>query len=456
MPAVEVQCPNCSGSYGFDSQSLGRTGRCQRCGQPFCLSRCGGESRFGVISDSGPVRPGGATDGSGPSSDSMARPPRASAELPEQFGRYRVVERLGQGGMGAVYLAHDTHLDRPVALKVPHFSPQDSPMVLDRFYGEARAAASLDHPNLCPIYDVGQVDGIPFLTMPYIEGQPLSRVIDRDHPVPQRQAAAVVRKLARAMGVAHGLGVIHRDLKPANIMASKRRELVIMDFGLARRATSGDAPLTRPGAMLGTPAYMAPEQVAGDTGAIGRGCDIYSLGVILYELLTGRRPFAGPTTMVLGLIMVAEPERPSRHRPDLDPQLEAICLKAMAKRVGDRYATMGELAAELEDYLAGGSRGPRPRPPVGSPEAAGTAGMPAQRSSAESLAAQFFAWVASEQESASALPAGPPASLTGGPDLPPRLRRSVAVSAGAALLLLGTIIYTVTNTCTVTIQVNDP
>src|SRR5918994_148278 len=138
--------------------------------------------------------------------------------------------------------------------------------------------------------------------MPYIEGKPLSQVIDPDRPLPQRQAAAVVRKLALAMAEAHRLGVIHRDLKPANVMANKRRELVVLDFGLARRDGGGDARLTRDGAVLGTPSYMAPEQVAGDVAAMGPGCDIYSLGVILYELLTGRVPFEGPVTAVLGLI----------------------------------------------------------------------------------------------------------------------------------------------------------
>ena len=137
--------------------------------------------------------------------------------------------------MGAVYLAHDTQLDRRVALKVPHFTPGDGPEVLDRFYREAKAAATLDHPNLCPVYDVGQIDGVHYLTMPYIEGKPLSEAIDPDRPTPPRQAAAVVRKLALALAEAHRRGVIHRDLKPSNIMASRHRELVIMDFGLARR-----------------------------------------------------------------------------------------------------------------------------------------------------------------------------------------------------------------------------
>ncbi|MGZ3389695.1 MAG: serine/threonine-protein kinase, partial [Isosphaeraceae bacterium] len=157
-------------------------------------------------------------------------------ELPRRFGRYRILRRLGQGAMGAVYLVHDTELHRRVALKVPHFrldegaAPADR-RDLDRFYREARAAASLDHPNLCPVYDVGQLDGIPYIIMAYIKGRPLSRYIDRNRPMSQRRVGAMVRKLALALEEAHSHGVVHRDLKPSNVMVSSRRNLIIMDFG---------------------------------------------------------------------------------------------------------------------------------------------------------------------------------------------------------------------------------
>jgi serine/threonine protein kinase len=349
---VQVLCPNpgCGASYSLSGEQPGGTGRCERCGQLIPLSQSGSGSRPGEASDATPDPPGGSSAGSHPPHAASARSPRAPAELPEQFGRYRIVRKLGQGGMGVVYLAHDTQLDRRIALKVPQFAPEDGPEVLDRFYREARVAATFHHPNLCPVFDVGQIDGIPFLTMPYIEGQTLSEIIDPGKLMPQRQVAAEIRTLALALAEAHRLGVIHRDLKPANIMADRRRELVIMDFGLARRAEPDEPPLTKTGSVLGTPSYMAPEQVAGDAAAMGPGCDIYSLGVILYEMLSGRRPFEGPISLVLGLIRVAEPQPPSVHRPDLDPQLEAICRKAMAKNVGDRYATMDELATALGDY----------------------------------------------------------------------------------------------------------
>ena len=171
--------------------------------------------------------------------------------------------------------------------------------------------------------------------------------------MPPQRVAAVVRKLALALAVAHDRGVVHRDLKPSNIMVNSRRELVIMDFGLAWRIGSSDERLTKNGIVLGTPAYMSPEQLSGNAEALGPRCDIYSLGVIMYELLTACRPFVGLEAVILGQILFIEPAPPSGHRPDLDPQIEAICLKAMAKRPEDRYATMGEFAAALGDYLRG-------------------------------------------------------------------------------------------------------
>lgn len=301
------------------------------------------------------------------SPNSLAPPPAAvavpvataAAELPEQFGRYRIDKKLGQGGMGAVYLAHDTKLDRPVALKVPRFMPDDGPEVLERFYREARAAATLDHPNICPVYDVGEVNGVHFLTMAYIKGKALAeyvRAVKAGKPLPPRQVAAVVRKLAVALQEAHRRGVIHRDLKPANVMVNHRKEPVIMDFGLARRVNTADIRLTQSGALLGTPAYMSPEQVEGDQDRIGPLADVYSLGVIFYELLTGRLPFAGPLAALLVQVVTQEPEPPSKHRPDLEPALETICLKAMAKKIQDRYASMADLATALSEYLKSGSQ----------------------------------------------------------------------------------------------------
>ena len=273
--------------------------------------------------------------------------------LAEQFGRYRISKRLGQGGMGSVYLAQDTHLERPVALKLPDFGKHEGPEARRRFLEEARTAATLDHPYLCRVYDTGEIEGQLYLTMAYIEGQSLAALIG-DEGWPQRQVAALVGKLALALQEAHTRKVIHRDLKPANIMIKTtggRREPVIVDFGLARRDNPQEQRLTRSGQIMGTLGYMAPEQIRGDLNEIGPACDIYALGVILYELLTGRLPFNGSGLAVAGQILTQAPLHPSTHRSDLDPGLEAICLKAMAKSVGDRYASMAELAAALTGFL---------------------------------------------------------------------------------------------------------
>jgi serine/threonine protein kinase len=288
--------------------------------------------------------------------DSMGTPGPVPIRMPRQFGRYRILRRLGRGAMGTVYLAFDTHLDRRVALKVPHAAPVgaaegEAARELERFDREVRAAAVIHHPNLCPVYDHGQIEGVYYLTMAYIKGRPLSALIDRQRPLSLRWVAAAVRKLALALVEAHARGVIHRDLKPSNVMVEARRNLVIMDFGLAWKVGSEDARLTKTGAILGTPAYMSPEQFSGDAAAIDPRCDIYSLGVIFYELLTARRPYEGSTAAVMGQILYRDPEPPSKYRPDLDARLEAICLKAMAKKAEDRFATMGELATALDRYL---------------------------------------------------------------------------------------------------------
>jgi formylglycine-generating enzyme required for sulfatase activity len=272
----------------------------------------------------------------------------AAATLPEPFGRYRILKKLGQGGMGSVYLALDTQLGRKVGLKVPHLEPGDS-TVLQRFYREARAAATLHHPNICPVHDVGEHDGIPYLTMAYIEGRTLAARLQDGEPLPQREAAEIVRKLALALQEAHAKGVIHRDLKPANVMIDHRGEPVVMDFGLARSRDS--TRLTQRGSFMGTPAYMPPEQIQGEIDAMGPGADIYSLGVVLYELLTGRLPFEGPLEAVVAKILTQSPPPPSAYRPDLDPGLEAVCLRAMQKEVAARYASMADMAKALGAYL---------------------------------------------------------------------------------------------------------
>jgi hypothetical protein len=262
--------------------------------------------------------------------------------------------------MGTVYLAHDSQLERPVALKVPRFSADDGPEVRQRFLSEARAAATIEHPNICPVYDVGESDGILYLTMAYLEGPSLAQLLQERNdrgttPLPPRQAVALVSKLARALQEAHDRGIIHRDLKPSNVILNPRGEPILLDFGLARRLRHADARLTQSGQPLGTPAYMSPEQVFGAVQVMGPGCDVYSLGVILYQLLTGRLPFEGSMAEVLAQIVTRRPDPLSKHRPDLDPRLEAICQKALCKEIAERYAAMRDFAAALDDYVHGNS-----------------------------------------------------------------------------------------------------
>jgi serine/threonine protein kinase len=291
--------------------------------------------------------------------------PFATPGLPQDFGRYHLVKKLGQGGMGSVYEAEDTQLGRRVALKMPYLSSDDDDRkTIERFLREARVAASIDHPNICPVYDVGDVNGTPYLTMPLIHGAPLSK------PSSTHEALQVIRKLALALQVMHDRGIIHRDLKPSNIMVKPGGEPVIMDFGLAR-SCSGSNRLTTTGKPLGTPAYMPPEQISGNPEAMGPGCVIYSLGVILYELATGQLPFIGPPMAVFGQILHGQPSLPSALCPGLNRGFDAICLKAMAKKAEDRYTSMAEFAAAIDGYLRrqveadpGDELGPRPQPSV--------------------------------------------------------------------------------------------
>ncbi len=236
-------------------------------------------------------------------------------------------------------------------LKIPRFTSTDDGQTIQRFYREARAAIKLRHSNLCPVYDVGEIGGQHYLVMAYIEGRPLSAFINPNRPLPERQIARLVCKVALALQEAHQNGVVHRDLKPSNIMFDeKRKEPIVMDFGLATQIGCSEARLTQAGTLIGSPTYMSPEQVRGSADEIGPPSDIYSLGVILYELLTGRVPFEGPTALVLGMIAIKDPAPPSSVRPGIDLQLEAICMKAMAKNIADRYVSMREFARALADY----------------------------------------------------------------------------------------------------------
>ena len=274
----------------------------------------------------------------------------SGSQLPENFGRYRIIKLLGEGAMGAVYLAEDTQLQRQVALKTPSFTGRN-PELLERFYREARSVATLNNKHICTVFDVGEINETHYISMAYIEGRPLSDFINIDKIQPPKQVAKLIRKLSLALQEAHDAGVIHRDLKPDNIMVDTKGEPVIMDFGLARQTNLADARMTHSGAIMGTPAYMAPEQVRGEQDVIGAASDQYSLGVVLYQMLCGKRPFEGSIGVVMSQILNETPTSPSTIQTKVSPAIEAICTKMMQKKPADRYASMNDVAKALAKYL---------------------------------------------------------------------------------------------------------
>lgn len=274
---------------------------------------------------------------------------RTGALLPREFGRYHILQLVRQGPEGAVHLALDTTLDRQVLLKVPPLAAED-PAAVERFLRSARAAAALSHPNLCPVLDAGQHLGIAYLTMPVLEGQPLVAVLAERGPWPVTEAADLVRKLALALESAHRKGVFHRDLTPTCVLLTPTGEPIITDFGLARQ--EGSARLTVAGQVLGTPGYLAPEMLTGKIDQDSPARDIYSLGVLLYELLTGKLPFG--RTMREVLVQQGggrDPLPPSGHRPEVAGEPDAICLKALARKPENRYRGMADFAEAIGHWL---------------------------------------------------------------------------------------------------------
>jgi tRNA A-37 threonylcarbamoyl transferase component Bud32 len=271
---------------------------------------------------------------------------------PPQVPGYEVLAELGHGSMGVVYKARHLKFKRLVALKMILARGHADAQLRARFLAEARAVASLQHPNIVQIHEIGDHDGLPFFSLEYVDGDTLAARL-KAAPPSDMEAAQLVELLARTVHYAHGRGIIHRDLKPANILLTSDRLPKIADFGLAK-ILSEDSGATQSGAILGTPSYMAPEQAAGEVKHIGPACDIYALGATLYELLTGRPPFRADGVLET-LKQVAEqlPAQPRVHNPRVDRALEAICLKCLAKEPGNRYATADALANDLAAYQRG-------------------------------------------------------------------------------------------------------
>jgi serine/threonine protein kinase len=297
-------------------------------------------------------------------SDFEPHPDPAEGHDPVQIGRYQLLERLASGGMGTVYKARDPQLNRVVAIKVPQFEgpPQAVGARRQRFQREARAAAQVWHPHVCPIYDVGEHDEVPYVVMAYVEGQSLTRRLAEGGRYENvGEAVALIRQVLDALEAVHAHRIVHRDIKPGNILIDPTGRAVLTDFGLAR-PEADQAHLTSDGVVVGTPAYMAPEQAGGPADRIGPWTDLYSVGIVFFEMLTGQLPFQGPPMAVLGKILHEPPATLSRLRPYLDARLDAILLKALHKEPEQRFRS----AREFSEALAGLT------------VAAPTASMPAQ------------------------------------------------------------------------------
>lgn len=326
MNAV-VRCSNPScGRIAEESLTSVALGRCPACGAPWEAVE-------------------------GPALETLCTTPatQESNETPKTIGRYYIKRLLGEGAFGKVYHAHDPQLDRDVAIKLLRPETLSSPQAVERFQREARAAARMLHPHIVPVYDAGQHEKCHFIAQAYIAGSPLSGQIPDRGMAPDR-AVRIVLQLLDALGYAHQLGILHRDVKPANVMLANGDHAYLMDFGLAKWVQEDVSRLTQEGTIIGTPAYMAPEQALSQDAAIGPHTDLYAVGVVLYELLTGRVPFEGSAFSVVYHVIHTPPPDPTVFRPDLDKTLSQVVLKALTKDPSQRYATAAEFKRVLTNW----------------------------------------------------------------------------------------------------------
>ena len=278
------------------------------------------------------------------------------------FGDYEDLVEIAQGGMGVVYKARQVSLNRLVALKMIRAGELATADEVRRFYAEAEAAANLDHPNIVPLYEVGEHEGRHYFSMAYVAGYNLLELV-RDNLLSPREAAEYVATIAGAIHFAHEQGVLHRDIKPSNVLLDKTGQVRITDFGLAKRIGS-DADLTRQSQVLGTPEYMSPEQAQGHHDDLGPAADVYSLGALLYTLLTGRPPFRSENWMTtLKQVVERDPISPRDLNPEIDRDLETVTLKCLEKEPQRRYVSAQALADDLGRYLRGEAVRARPLTP---------------------------------------------------------------------------------------------
>ncbi|MDB4331769.1 serine/threonine protein kinase [bacterium] len=295
------------------------------------------------------------TDTAGASLDEGVTAPESqgrwrSLKLPVEIGDYELEEEIGRGGMGVVFRARQISLNRVVAVKMILRGRLASESDIARFLSEAKATAKLEHPNIVPVYEAGDIEGRAFFSMQLVNGPTLFEKVSVQ-PLKQREAARLVADIARAIGYAHEQGILHRDIKPSNILVTPDGIPMVTDFGLAKHADS-PSEITRSGMLVGTPAYMSPEQASGRRHLVGPSSDVYSLGCVLYFTLTGRSPFLADTPMDLVMqVIEQDPVSPRALRPRLDRDLEMIVIRCLQKPIDLRYETAEALARDLEAYI---------------------------------------------------------------------------------------------------------
>lgn len=315
---VQLSCPNCRQSITLDPHHRQPEVRCPNCQKRFRLTSTAQKSH--------------------------------DAQRLRRLARFDLIDSVGAGGFGTVWKAYDTKLERTVAVKIPQqdvFDPQQR----KQFIKEAQSAAQLNHPAIVHVYDVVEDDGTIFIVSKFVEGMTLSQRLKKSK-LGIAEAVALCEKLTEALQHAHEKGVVHRDLKPSNVMIDEAGLPHLTDFGLAKREAS-DVTMTLEGQVLGTPAYMSPEQAGGNTKAIDHRSDIYSLGVILFELLTGKRPFEGSVQTLLHRVIHDDPPKPNDLNPNIPSDLQAVVLKCLSKNPEHRYRTMLNLGKDLRAWLAG-------------------------------------------------------------------------------------------------------
>jgi len=334
MPAVS-KCAGC----GVELSSETSPGLC-----PQCLIKGGSESSPQGATHPPPEKTMTISEGG------VAEQRKITNRFVRYFGDYELLEEIAHGGMGVVFKARQVSLNRLVAVKMIRAGHLASDAEIKRFHTEAEAAANLQHANIVAIHEVGEHEGQQYFSMDYVEGKNLSEMV-QGKPLPAARAARYVKTMAAAIQYAHQRGILHRDLKPQNVLIDANDQPRITDFGLAKQMAR-DTGMTVTGAVMGTPAYMAPEQAAGQSRDVSPASDVYSLGAILYELLTGRPPFRGETTFAtLVKVIEEEPVSPKKLNPLVPPDLETICLKCLDKRPGRRYFSARALAEELQRFL---------------------------------------------------------------------------------------------------------